>query len=201
MNFLFFTQFKIPVPKLTGSPYDERCRKCGIPLAVQLVFNGLKVNDTSQYPWIVSFIEKKKPKMLFCGGMLISDKYVITAGHCVDIAEKRMDKHCAKEKASNKCFREPESLYVGLLYSRDSDDVKRVEVKRIVPHPKYNTVTFVHDIAVVELKQAIKCDQMAKPICLPHKNLSKMGQTLIIAGWGKYDKNLESKYSLTIYLK
>ncbi|CAL1264834.1 unnamed protein product [Larinioides sclopetarius] len=161
-----------------------------------MVMNGKKVKDPTKYPWIVSFIEKKNPKHLFCGGVLISLKFVITAGHCVDIEEKRMDKNCAKENANEECFRPPESIYVGLLFERDSDDVQKVEVKRIVPHPKYNTLTYVHDLAVVELKQTIKCRHIAKPICLPYKNLSKPGQTLTISGWGRYDKNPKSKQML-----
>lgn len=48
---------------------------------------GGQIAKAGQFPFIVSLQEGFFRKEHFCGGSLISDKFVITAGHCV--VEKR----------------------------------------------------------------------------------------------------------------
>ncbi|GFQ95802.1 vitamin K-dependent protein C [Trichonephila clavata] len=86
------------------------------------------------------------------------------------------------------CFLEPKKLKIGYLNdSRKSNVIKR-KVSRIIPHPDFSFVRKINDIALVELNRPIVCLDLPRPICLPTRNLSKVGNELVIAGWGREKK-------------
>ncbi|GFW20989.1 tryptase beta-2 [Trichonephila clavipes] len=63
---------------------------------------------------------------------------------------------------------------------------KGVKVKKLIPHPKFDNMKMVNDIALLELEKPLKCGKTTTTICLPtNKEVYKDGQKLIIAGWGK----------------
>ncbi|GBN44765.1 Vitamin K-dependent protein C [Araneus ventricosus] len=144
----------------------------------------------------VSFIDLKEMSVLYCGGVLISPSFVLTAAHCVDDLEKRDLDICKTQTLPKECYRSPDSFKIGILVRPNKDIVKRKKVKRVIPHPEYSPESNVNDIALVELKRKVDCHKLVKPICLPHKDLSQMDQTLIISGWGRYDRIKGSKQML-----
>ena len=53
---------------------------CGLPGPADKIVGGEEATP-HQYPWMAAlFIDDK----WFCGGSLISDEWVMTAGHCAD---------------------------------------------------------------------------------------------------------------------
>ncbi|GBM58674.1 Chymotrypsin-like protease CTRL-1 [Araneus ventricosus] len=140
--------------------------------------NGTDV-PLGKYPWIVSFKRKNTPN--FCTGSIITSKYILTAAHCLENLDIVDDKKCQTSKMPKICFIKEKDMLVGL---QDMKGLKLVEVKRNIPHPDYSAKTAVNDIALIQLKKPIKCSLLPKPLCLPRKDLSKQGQSLIIAGYG-----------------
>ncbi|XP_053685904.1 serine protease easter-like [Sabethes cyaneus] len=63
--------------------------KCGsmVPLASRQIYGGTRTNIGS-YPWAVNLIYHKgesNDNLFKCGGSLISERYVLTAAHCLTI--------------------------------------------------------------------------------------------------------------------
>ncbi|CAL1264833.1 unnamed protein product [Larinioides sclopetarius] len=159
---------------------------CGIQVPSQKIMNGTDV-PPGKYPWIVSFKLKDRPN--FCTGTIITSKYILTAAHCLEDLDVIDDKKCQTTKVPKSCFIKEEDMLIGL---QDTKGLNLVEVKRNIPHPRYSAKTAVNDIALIQLKKSIKCSLLPKPLCLPHKDLSKEGQSLIIAGYGIHKIGVES---------
>ena len=142
--------------------------KCGIanqPPAFRIV--GGKETDRNFYPWMVALIFNSDQ---FCGGTLISPRWVLTAGHCTDGADEVR-------------------LLLGAhnIRAMQEDGRKEVVSRVIIPHPEFNLMFLTNDIALVQLPEPIEFEDKIRPICLPTK--SESVETLedldtLVTGWG-----------------
>ncbi|GFS45647.1 tryptase beta-2 [Trichonephila inaurata madagascariensis] len=96
-----------------------------------------------------------------CGGAVISKKYVLTAAHCLC----RIDKSRYSESGDEECVQNPKDYYIKLLGKKKLG--KLVKIKRIISHPDFDYSKVINDIALIELKKPLKCNEMISPICLP----------------------------------
>ena len=75
MHFITNPSFTFVIKTLALLPGD-----CGLPGPADKIVGGEEATP-HQYPWMAAlFIDDK----WFCGGSLISDQWVMTAGHCAD---------------------------------------------------------------------------------------------------------------------
>ncbi len=143
------------------------------------IVNGKDVK-LSSFPWSVTLqiFENDKPMGHFCGGAIISKRYILTAAHCVVLPSKyRVEVH-------------------GGGSGKLSDVKKLGKIKKIFAHPKYQDedpdgkVHFKNDIALIYLGQDIRFNKAVKPIKLIkfRDNLKDLLRgRLGIAGWGLTD--------------
>ncbi|MGH0153952.1 UNVERIFIED_CONTAM: hypothetical protein FKN15_045223 [Acipenser sinensis] len=119
-------------------------------------------------PWQV-YIHQKND-FGFCGGTLITDRWVVSAAHCFEEIT-------------------PHHVTIGNFdkLRRDLDEQK-ILVEKLVVHPHFHSATFDSDIALLYLAQPAGLGAYATPLCLPNTNLAKlllqegnMGQA---SGWG-----------------
>ncbi|CAN7984352.1 unnamed protein product [Ixodes hexagonus] len=153
--------------------WDYR-KHCGVrPLRPQGRIVGGRNSFFGEWPWQVLvkeatwlglFIKNK------CGGVLISNKYALTAAHC-----------------------QPgflSSLLVVLGEHDLSGDYEKmkpvsVPVRRMIVHRHYNPATFENDLALLEMERPVTFQPHIVPICLPGKNEDFTGRTSYVTGWGK----------------
>lgn len=103
-----------------------------------------------------------------CGASIISDRYVLTAGHCIiDVSQVT-----------------PTMVRIGRVNIDDPNggDAQEFGIINITVHPQFNRRLKVNDIAVVELDNPIKRSVNVHPACLYTNNDDPRG--LVASGWG-----------------
>jgi len=165
---------------ITALPTTQGHVECGVgPLIGQQQHEGRIVGGTTSkfgdWPWQVSV--RRTSFFGFssthrCGGALLNELWVITAGHCVeDLLVSQIRLRLGEYDFSN--AKEPHPY------------VERGVNKKIV-HPKYNFFTYEYDLALVRLEEAIQFQPNIAPICLPASHdLNLVGMNATVTGWGR----------------
>ncbi|XP_017771301.1 PREDICTED: venom protease-like [Nicrophorus vespilloides] len=109
-----------------------------------------------------------------CGGALISEKFVMTAGHCLYHSE----------------FGDVRAVRLGdlNLYS-ETDDAKPQNflVKSTHRHPRYMPPSRYNDIALVELDRAATRTKYVLPACLNTQMFIHSSNAFTATGWGSLE--------------
>ncbi|XP_062438628.1 vitamin K-dependent protein C isoform X1 [Rhea pennata] len=119
-------------------------------------------------PWQV--LIRSSRDVGFCGGTLISSRWVVTAAHCLDLVR-------------------PHHVTVGDFdkYQREMKEQK-IDVERSWTHPHYDSNNYNSDIALLYLSSDVVFNEYAIPICLPSPNLATLlteeGRVGMVSGWG-----------------
>ncbi|XP_077424652.1 LOW QUALITY PROTEIN: ovochymase-2 [Vanacampus margaritifer] len=150
--------------------------KCGIPLARSPMAPFLKVVGGTEaihgsQPWLVSL---RKNGFHFCGGVILSSRWIMTAAHCF--------------LSFSKGFLSGVTVVVG-EYDRRVEDAEEqvISIKSVSLHEKYHhDVPMSFDVALVQLDQTIQLGSFVQPLCLPLPDESNSPEaTCIVGGWGR----------------
>ncbi|KAM7314535.1 proclotting enzyme [Ixodes scapularis] len=131
---------------------------CGTPNLNKRIVGGENANP-----------DQRETGTHYCGGVLISNRYVITAAHCT-----------VGLKASNITIR------LGAYNIRESEpNALDIEVSRIRQHPRFMQDTFMNDISVLRLKHSVKFNEHIRPVCLPMRRTDTFfKKQATVLGWG-----------------
>merc|ERR1711981_1110736 len=141
---------------------------CGIENPGLAKIVGGHETAENQWPWQVAlFVDDA----WFCGGSLISDEDVMTAGHCADGAGYF-------------------DIMAGAHNVRASSEPHRVEITSYegFTHPDWDPDTLEGDIALVRLPEKIEFNDYIRPACLPpaeDADNGYVGELTTPVGWGK----------------
>ncbi|XP_045137043.1 serine protease grass-like [Portunus trituberculatus] len=153
------------------------------------------------YPWmaLLGYRNPDKPHWL-CGGSLINDRYVLSAGHCVhpesirksrigQLLKVRLGEHDLSKKID--C---PQDYIDAKECAPPPLDFKP---ESITIHPDYSPTLLINDISLIRLGKPVTFTHAIRPVCLPQSDLDVsefLGyRDAVVAGWGSTENTLQSK--------
>lgn len=149
---------------VTTEPSACAACKCGAANSIRRIVGGYET-QVNQYPWMAMLLFRGH---FYCGASLISDRYVVTAAHCL------------------RSFPRP-FVSVRLMAHNLKDRTVRVIDRRadkVVVHPKYSMSNNDNDIGLVKLDQVVEMSSVMRPVCLAMSERSYDDELAVITGWG-----------------
>jgi trypsin len=116
-----------------------------------------------EWNWQVGLMDKEFGKP-WCGGMLISDEWAVTAAHCCESSTFVVSAGDYNHRVRS-----------GKEQFRNAD--------RVITHPGYNPNTMANDIALVKVDRAFTLGGCIGTVCLPTEDIAP-GSECWISGWG-----------------
>jgi len=137
-------------------------KACGIPNAQPDKIVGGVEATPHEFPWQVGLFFDG----YFCGGTIISEKYILTAAHCADGVYSH-------------------EVVIGAHEIRDSSNTI-INAYGPTVHPEWDSFSLSNDLAILELETEIDWAEFgdnASPNCLASSG-DFSGQTALVSGWG-----------------
>ncbi|XP_074140804.1 chymotrypsinogen B-like [Sminthopsis crassicaudata] len=153
---------------------------CGVPAIEPDLNDMLRIANgkdavPGSWPWQVSLQRKGGH---FCGGSIISNKWVVTAAHC---GVKTTDRVVAG-RHNLKSHRE---------------NIQVLKIAQVFRNKYYNRNTKSNDITLLKLARPVRFQDNVSPVCLPSVNDDfPAGTQCAISGWGRTRYNGECEMSL-----
>ncbi|XP_073980087.1 uncharacterized protein isoform X1 [Rhodnius prolixus] len=164
-----------PPPYSTTTQDVDYKNECGVrPLMKNGRIVGGKGATFGEWPWQV-LVREATWLGLFtknkCGGVLITNRYVITAAHC----------------QPGRFLASLIAVFGDFDISGEVESKRSVSrnVRRVIVHRHYDAATFENDIALLELDTPVEYDQHIVPICMPEDDEDFTGKVATVSGWGR----------------
>ena len=133
---------------------------------------GGQESSPNAWPWAIGLIRYGS---FICGGSILSERYILTAAHCVSKSRQTQPASALQ-------------VMVGAHNLGNSGQLYPVE--RVIPHQQYDENYMQNDIAILKLRTPINFAQLgnkARPICLPSAAMDSknyVGKMSTVVGWG-----------------
>ncbi|XP_075221649.1 venom protease-like isoform X2 [Lycorma delicatula] len=149
---------------------DDKENTCSIS-KVPLIVDGSPVSPREFPHQALLGYEGNNGIEWLCGGILISENYVLTAAHCI------------KTKRTSK-IGSPKVVLLGERnYESRTDKPQEIGIAKIIIHPDYAKTRPYNDIALIKLGRNFTVNSYSRPACLL-SNKAINTDKVIATGWG-----------------
>lgn len=153
---------------------------------------------------IISFLAGGS-KGFHCGGVLIHERYVLTASHCVNSADLPSTWRLTGVRLGEWNLDTETDCDTSGISSDCSDPPQDIPIEKLIPHEQYEPAgeQQYNDIALLRLSRPAQVNYFVKPICLPSTNDLRtdtvvQGKKYVVAGWGKTETRSQSDIKLKV---
>jgi secreted trypsin-like serine protease len=142
--------------KLNGSILDD---------IQQRIIGGIGATS-ARFPYSAAIYQTTPSGTFFCGGALINNQWVLTAGHCVADATEFI-------------------VQIGSAKLKDADPNRELlSTSTYVLHPEFNPDTLENDIGLIKFHMPVTFTDYVKPIPFASSDVSAR-EGAITMGWGQ----------------
>ncbi|KAM4632439.1 transmembrane protease serine 9-like [Discoglossus pictus] len=153
--------------------------ECGRPKVESRIVGGMDALDGA-WPWQVSLRKNGKH---FCGGSLISNKWVVSAAHC--FASYSLSTISVSLGSYQLAQPNPHEISVGL--------------KQVITNSNYTGDMSSGDISLLELATEVNYTSYILPVCLPTAGVNfPTGMSCWVTGWGNIMEGVSLSYPQTL---
>lgn len=156
----------------SAEPVEFNVTSC-VPTTVPLVIGG-RVVTINEFPHMALVGWKKIQSAGYswkCGASLISEQYLLTAGHCT-YQDKDYDVQSGP----------PQAVQLGSSY-HDDPGATVVKISAVIRHPKYKQRRSYYDVALIKMAHTVRFSEVIRPACLGVP--PSVGENIIATGWGR----------------
>lgn len=161
--------FAVLTATMIGSSTSHRLSSVVRSTGDDRIING-ETSNPGQFPYLVSLrvFDVRNSTVVYhhiCGGSIISDRWILTAAHCM--------------------IRPPSNIAIFAGAHHVANDGQLYRVERIVNHPEYDAILGLCDISLLRTLKTIEFNKFVRAIPLG-KRFVKADVASITSGWGRY---------------
>lgn len=140
------------------------------------IIGGININ-INQVPWQVSLENIASGSTHFCGGSIISNRWILTAAHCVSAATGGQP-NAAQIR-----------VHAGATDQTNNAVGQRIVCDQVIVHPQFNPTTLDNDIALLHLSANLNFTADVQQVrystaCNTPDAAIAPGQVSALTGWG-----------------
>lgn len=179
--------------------------RCGVETNGNRIYGGTKT-ELDEFPWmaLLGYRTRNGGITYQCGGVLLNNRYVMTAAHCITGAIETQ----VGTLVTIRLGEYDKRTEIDCVEDTCADKPQEIPVHMAVAHPGYSdkNKNRYDDIGIARLAQRAVYNYYVQPICLVNNQVRlDAGNKVYVAGWGKtlsgQNADVKEKLGMDIFNK